>query len=99
MSNSNSPTLSSNFKVEQDTYEKATKTQENTTHKRAKRPALSKQMTTRHKIQTSLHNTDKHETHFTKMIHKRSNNLEQSAKIHLNMFNAFINIYLISDVD
>ena len=45
MFNGTNLTLSSD--VDQDTYENVTKTQENTTHMRTKRSAISQQMTTR----------------------------------------------------
>ena len=72
-----------------------TETLENITHKRAKRSALSQQVTTR------LQGTDKHETRVTKRIHKRSNALERSVRKLLEGLNMFdgTNLTLISDVD
>ena len=78
-------------------YEKVTKTQENITYKRAKRSAVSQQVTAMLQETDSIAKTNtKH-----KKIHKRSTALERSVRKLLESLNMFhgTNLTLNSDVD
>ena len=78
-------------------YGKMTKTQENSTYKRAKRSNLSQQVPTR------LQETDKTlwQRQITKKVYKRSTNLERSVRKLLEGLNMFhgTNLTINSDVD
>ena len=81
---------------------KVTKTQENITYKKAKRSALSQQMTARlHGTERQDSMTDKHHTQIAKRIHKRITALEWSVRKLLEGLNMFdgTNLTLILDVD
>ena len=85
----------------QDTIWESSKTQENITHKRAKRSALSQQVTTRLHKQIRQYDKDKQERQITKKIQRRSTALEGSVRKlleGLNLVNG-TNPTLSSDVD